>query len=467
MIRRHAAALHLALGLADAGSAVVLFVAVSYLRYGPEWHVSWAVAGIDGTTAALVYGAGWWFALWTRGLYRLRARWQPWREVRDIVSAMVGLALVVLSVLFLLKLEDVSRLFLFVLFPVQIMVTVGTRLTIRLVFSRTRSHGRNLRYLLMVGANDASYAFADRIVAHRELGLEVIGYLAAPGEARQTPGTRTVLGSVDEIEQVLHGQVVDEVAICLPPSGWALVDPVAQICHDEGKIVRIPLLDLGFSVTVGRIEDFEGVPILSVVHGPDRTIGLAIKRGLDLAGAVVASLVLSPVLLIAAILILAKEGRPIIFTQTRVGRHGRLFRIRKFRTMVPDAETRYAEVADQSDTRGAAFKMTDDPRVTRLGQWLRRTSIDELPQLWNVIRGEMSLVGPRPAPPREVEGYDVWHRRRLSMKPGITGLWQVKARRDDDFDNRARLDLDYIDRWSIWLDFSIMLRTLPAMLQGR
>jgi lipopolysaccharide/colanic/teichoic acid biosynthesis glycosyltransferase len=175
--------------------------------------------------------------------------------------------------------------------------------------------------------------------------------------------------------------------------------------------------------------------------------------------------ILSPILGAVAIAVRLRDGAPVIFHQARVGLHGRIFHVVKFRTMVADAEARYSQVMDRSDPR--AFKLDDDPRVTPLGAFLRRTSLDELPQLWNVLRGEMSLVGPRPAPPREVEGYDVWHRRRLSMKPGITGLWQVTARRDDDFERRALLDLDYIDRWSLWLDVKILARTIPAALEGR
>jgi exopolysaccharide biosynthesis polyprenyl glycosylphosphotransferase len=206
-----------------------------------------------------------------------------------------------------------------------------------------------------------------------------------------------------------------------------------------------------------------------VVHDSQRDAELVVKRLLDIAGALAALLVLSPLLVAAAIAIQLRDGSPILFRQTRVGRHGRPFTIYKFRTMVPDAEDRYAEVAAKSDTRGAAFKMNDDPRVTRLGHFLRRSSIDELPQLINVLWGDMSLVGPRPAPPREVQGYDIWHRRRLSMRPGITGLWQVESRMDDHFDERAELDLQYIDQWSLWMDLRILVRTLPAILahQGR
>jgi lipopolysaccharide/colanic/teichoic acid biosynthesis glycosyltransferase len=161
------------------------------------------------------------------------------------------------------------------------------------------------------------------------------------------------------------------------------------------------------------------------------------------------------------------DGGPGLFRQTRVGLHGRPFEVLKFRTMEIDAEAKLAELADRSEVNGPAFKIADDPRITGVGRVLRRLSLDELPQLWNVLVGDMSLVGPRPALPREVEIYDIWHRRRLSMKPGITGLWQVTARSNREFDDRAQLDLKYIDSWSLWLDLKILAQTVPAAFEGR
>jgi exopolysaccharide biosynthesis polyprenyl glycosylphosphotransferase len=268
---------------------------------------------------------------------------------------------------------------------------------------------------------------------------------------------------------VLHSRVVDEVAICLPPARLALVEPIARLCEEEGRIVRIPSGEIGLTLPGARIEDFDGMPVLSLVYGPDRALALIIKRIADIAVSGAALVVLSPLLAGVAAWIAARDGQPILFRQTRVGVQGRPFRIAKYRTMVPDAEERLPELLEQNEIRGQAFKVTDDPRLSRTGRLLRATSIDELPQLWNVLRGEMSLVGPRPPLPDEVDGYDIWHRRRLSMKPGITGLWQVAARRDPEFDRWVRMDLEYIDRWSLWLDLKIIARTIPAVLgqQGR
>jgi exopolysaccharide biosynthesis polyprenyl glycosylphosphotransferase len=215
------------------------------------------------------------------------------------------------------------------------------------------------------------------------------------------------------------------------------------------------------------LEDFDGYLVQSIVNDGQRELERALKRLLDILGASIATVLLSPLLIGSALTIWLVDGRPIFFRQVRIGRHGRPFTIYKFRTMVVDAEERYAEVATRSDTKGAAFKMTSDPRVTRIGGVLRKWTLDELPQLLNVLKGDMSLVGPRPAPPREVEQYDIWHRRRLSVRPGMTGLWQVEARFDEHFDERAELDLRYIDQWSLWLDLGILLKTVPAVLTPR
>lgn len=478
MIRRYITALRSALMTLEAVGAAGLFILVSIARYGPAtWESAWRRTGIDPWLAAILYAATWVTALWLNDLYRLHARLTFRRDLVDIVRADLLIAVGVFSILFVAKLPDVSRLLLLTLFAAQVVLALTVRSAIRLFFSWARQRGYNLRFVLIIGGGPAAQSFADLLENHRELGLRVIGHLVDDVDAVDEPSrqslmsglerlSRPILGPTNEIAEILHGRVVDEVAICLEGGASALVEPITRLCEQEGKIVRIPVMT-GLVVPYGHTEEFDGIQVISLVHGPERTLALLAKRLADIAVAIVALIALSPVLLAASLWLRITDGPPVLFSQVRVGLHGRQFRIYKFRTMVPDAEARYAEVAALSDTKGAAFKMTDDPRVTRFGRFLRRTSIDELPQLWNVIRGEMSVVGPRPAPPREVADYDVWHRRRLSMKPGITGLWQVESRFDEEFDNRAALDLAYIDRWSLWLDLKIILRTIPAMLQGR
>ncbi|MEO8323348.1 MAG: sugar transferase [Actinomycetota bacterium] len=482
MIRRHITALRLSLMSVDAFSAIAVFVVVSIIRFGPAgWVTAWALTGIEMAALLATYAAAWATMMWLLGMYRLRARWTVRSEALDVIRAGTLLAVLTFAALYVVKLPQVSRLFLIELFPAQIAVTFASRLILRALFGWARERGLNTRFVLMVGTGPTAQSFADRIERHRDLGLRVLGHLSpapdpggevanvgelGPDGSPFTP-TRPIFGSVDEIEDVLHDQVVDEVVICLPPARWGLVEAITRICLDEGKLVRVPLIEGSLSLPGARTEDFDGIPLLSLVYGSDRILALVSKRLLDIGLAVIALVLLSPFLLVTAILIRLFDGAPVLFLQRRVGLHGREFRVMKFRSMVLDAEARLEGLLDQNEISGHAFKLTDDPRLTRTGRWLRRTSLDELPQLWNVVRGEMSIVGPRPPLPREVAGYDVWHRRRLSMKPGITGLWQVSARQEEAFDRWVELDLDYIDRWSLWLDFKIMARTIPAMLQGR
>ena len=460
-------ALRVALMLGDGISAALVFLLVSFIRFGNSgWTGIWTRIGIDIRFAAVAFGIGWVVALWYHGLYRLRARWQLRTEAKDIVRSTILVAALCLAILFIFKQQDVSRVFLLTLFAVQPVVTFASRGILRIAFSELRRRGHNARYILVVGTGRLAQDFADLVEARADLGLRVIGHISVPGEA-QNMVTRPILSTLDGIEGVLHSNIVDEVAACLAPESAGLLEPIASLAANEGKAVRIPVDSAEGALRNAREEDFEGYRVRSLVHDGQREAGLVIKRLIDVVGATLGLIILSPLLLATAIVIRLRDGPPIIFRQTRVGLHGRPFAILKFRTMAPDAEARLHEVAHLNEREGAAFKASNDPRVSLIGRRLRRTSIDEMPQLWNVLKGEMSLVGPRPPLPSEVVEYDIWHRRRLSMKPGITGLWQVESRHQPSFDRWVELDLSYIDRWTLWLDLRILLRTVPSVLMAR
>jgi len=481
MTARHLMALRLLLGLADGVLAFVVFLAVSAVRFqeGDPTAV-WSV-GVDVPVAATLFAFTWVGVLWSMGLYRLSARWSLRTDARDIARATVLAVALTLSTLFIFHQDDVSRVMLGILFIVQPGLTLAGRALLRYWFGTLRRRGLNTTYMLVAGTGKLAQSFADSVESRPALGIRVVGHLTVPTQRsrprqgqrhapqaaepdEQQTVSRPILGSIDDMGAVFRAQIIDEVAVCLSASSQSYLEPIIAIAAGEGKTVRVPSDPdqevLAFAVR----EEFEGFVVRSVVHDTQRELELAIKRILDIVGAATVLLVLSPLLAVTALVIRLREGSPVLFRQTRVGLHGRTFTIYKFRTMVPDAEERYEEVASMSDTHGAAFKMHDDPRVTGFGRFLRRTSIDELPQLINVISGDMSLVGPRPAPLREVDRYDIWHRRRLSMRPGMTGLWQVNAALDEHFDNRAELDLRYIDQWSLLMDLGILARTVPAIL---
>ena len=457
-------ALRVGLMIADGLSAIAVFLLVSRLRFGDgDIDYLWNLIGVDVGIAAVAFAITWVTVLYFTGLYRMTVRWRAWSEVGDVVRATFIVAAITLSGLFLIKQVDVSRLFLIFLFIAQPLVTLGSRILLRTIFETARRAGHDARFMVVAGAGRLAQDFADRVESHPGLGIRIIGHLSTPGEEERVV-TRPVLGTVNDIEEVLHANVVDEVAVCLPPSAARFLEPITGLAAGEGKTVRVPLDPMQDLLPGSISEDFDGFVVRSLIHDGQRELGLIVKRGLDIVGSAVGLILLSPVVAVTALVLLVRQGRPVFFGQTRVGLHGRPFKIYKFRTMVPDAEEQLDDVRHLNERSRVAFKASDDPRVTPIGRFLRRTSIDELPQLWNVLTGSMSLVGPRPPLPSEVEEYDIWHRRRLSMKPGITGLWQVEARHDPDFDRWVEHDLLYIDGWSVWLDLKILLKTLPALV---
>ncbi len=334
-----------------------------------------------------------------------------------------------------------------------------------------RQWGLNVRHVLLVGANDRTYRLVDTIFCHARFGYTIIGILEDdPARLkflgqweRQVPH----LGGFHDLERLLHDRVVDEVHICLPVrSCYEIIQSMAHFCVSLGVSVRMVADLFPLRIATSRLHRLESIPMLSLSTVPENPFPLVFKRLMDVLGAAVLLVGLSPVFLLVAIAIKLDSPGPVFFLQERVGLNHRRFRMIKFRSMVADAESRRKDLEALNEADGPVFKIRNDPRVTRVGRFLRRTSIDELPQLLNVLAGDMSLVGPRPLPPNEIERHSWDQRRRLSVKPGMTGLWQVSGRSDLPFKEWLELDLAYIDNWSLFLDMVILLKTFRAVFRG-
>ena len=273
---------------------------------------------------------------------------------------------------------------------------------------------------------------------------------------------------VEELNSVIADQAVDEVLVALPIDRYgSLVETIVRQCEVQGVIVRVQTGMTNLHVGKAYVDELQGVPVMTIQSGPQDSWQLVAKRLIDLLGSAALLIALAPLLALVAILIRFDSPGPVFFTQERVGLNKRRFRILKFRTMTDGSDQQQDSLEHLNEAEGPVFKIRNDPRVTRLGRLLRRFSIDEFPQLINVLKGDMSLVGPRPLPIRDVSRIDhQWHKRRFSIKPGITCLWQVNGRSNIGFNDWVRMDLDYIDKWSLALDLLILVKTIPAVFRG-
>jgi exopolysaccharide biosynthesis polyprenyl glycosylphosphotransferase len=278
----------------------------------------------------------------------------------------------------------------------------------------------------------------------------------------------TASGVLAELESVIAEEPVDEVFITLPRNKYGdLIEAIVHLCEEQGIIVRMQAEMFNLKIATWQIDELDGRPIVTIRSGPSDGWPLVAKRLIDICGSVVLLLALAPIFGLVPLLIKLDSPGPVFFRQERVGLNKRRFRLLKFRTMTEGADQQQQMLEELNEATGPVFKIKDDPRITRLGRLLRRFSIDEFPQLINVFKGEMSLVGPRPLPVRDIRRIDTqWHKRRLSMKPGVTCLWQVNGRSDVDFERWVRMDLEYIDNWSLGLDLKILISTIPAVLRG-
>jgi exopolysaccharide biosynthesis polyprenyl glycosylphosphotransferase len=402
------------------------------------------------------------FTLALTGAYNAPLATPTWRMVGAVSSGVALAVAAIVLVIFSLKLYFVSRMVIFTFAILDTAALVGIRLV-----SRHLLRSPDLRRrILVVGTGERARRAVDAWSA--PAGCEVVGCVDIVQRRAVGDHGPVVSGAtVGEIAGILESQVVDEVVLAVPRSMLHATQAVVLAAETEGVRVRV-MADL-FEPAPKRvsIDHWGTVPFLTLdwlAHDDSKVLA---KRLIDVVLAGTALVVLAPLLAITALAIKLDSKGPVLFIQPRVGRHKRTFRLMKFRTMCADAELRQASLEMLNEARGPVFKIATDPRVTRVGRWLRRTSIDELPQLWNVLWGDMSLVGPRPLPLRDVRRFhQAVQRKRFSVKPGLTCLWQISGRSTLSFDEWLRLDLWYIDHWSLTLDLKLILRTVPAVIRG-
>jgi exopolysaccharide biosynthesis polyprenyl glycosylphosphotransferase len=420
----------------------------------------------------------WYIVLDLSGAYYIRRLTKKKNAIYNIIkiTSLGSFILLVLSVICHIRL--VTPLFMVVFWLMTTILAILSRLVFRFISRKSWVSGTNLHNAVIVGTNQRAVKFARNLEQSPELGYRVMGFVDQQwlGSRRFQESGYPLLADFKNFPTFLRTHAVDEVIIDLPlNSYYQEASYIVGLCVQQGIIVRFlsDSLYLLFDMKLARaeLEEIQDYVILSVYTGAMGGWPIHAKRAFDFLASFLLIILLSPLFVMVAFLVkLTSPGGPVFFVQERIGLRKRKIKVIKFRTMVPGAEQGLTALERFNEASGPVFKIKNDPRVTVLGRFLRKTSIDELPQLFNVLAGDMSLVGPRPLPLRDYAGFSQdWHRRRFSVKPGITCLWQIygRASLSQPFEKWMQMDMDYIDRWSLWLDFKILAQTLPAIINGK
>ncbi len=456
--------------LSDSVLILVAFVGAYYLRYQLQWFravdPAFQLSLLEYTPFALTLVALGLLAFRFSGVYPYRVGRSPIEETYVIGTATMLAVVVLIAVSLAFRQVLYSRL-IYVYAAILITFLLGlSRLGISLARGYLRRYQIGVVRVLLVGAGEIGRMVMRTVAARPDLGYQLVGFVDDnPTKGTTDIGPFKALGPIDNLEQVIGS--ADSVIICLPWQSHRTIQRLLRICEQAG--VRAQVVPDFFQLTKEHlhVEVLNGIPLLSTRTVSIQGWNLVLKRSFDLLVGGALGLILLPFMGLIALAIRLDSPGPIFYGQTRIGKNGQPFRCYKFRSMVDGAEDLQSSLAELNEASGPLFKVRDDPRRTRVGRFLRRFSFDELPQLYNVIRGEMSLIGPRPNLPQEVEQYQEWHKKRLVTSPGITGLWQVSGRSDLTFDEMVLLDTYYVENWSLALDFSLLLRSLPAIIWGR
>lgn len=394
------------------------------------------------------------------------------KQIPEVLSNLFKTALtgsiLFASIIFITKMQTVSRSLVGYTFLFATLFISIEKVMLIYYFRFQRKKGFNYRNILIVGTGKRAQRFIDIINKHNEWGFKIVGLVDDDtAKINNVICGHKVIGSFNDVSQIIHSNVVDEIMFIVPRSWLGKIEEIMYLCELEGLKVSLAVDLYELKLSKAKYSHMEEFPLLTFESTPDKLLHLFVKRFFDMVVSLIALILLSPFIGIVAIIIKLSSKGHVFFRQQRCGLYGRRFTLYKFRTMIQDAESKQNDLLGYNEMDGPVFKMKDDPRITKAGKFLRKFSIDELPQFWNVLTGDMSLVGPRPPLPSEVSKYKPWQRRRLSMRPGITCLWQAYGRNNiKDFNEWMKLDLEYIDNWSLFLDYKILLKTIPVVLFG-
>jgi exopolysaccharide biosynthesis polyprenyl glycosylphosphotransferase len=381
---------------------------------------------------------------------------------------MICLIFVMLVFFFIFRINTLGRLIISIYFLLSMIFVVTSRYMALTLFRHYIQRGLYCRNILIVGTGYKTKEFISGIEQNEFWGLNIVGVIELDeGDMSAAPSSYPVLGTIKEFKSILHNQPIDDVICTVPLNKLAHLQYILETSEEVGVTVKIISNFFNLVVAKSRMDNLDGLPILTYSTTPSNLSLLYLKRLFDFIFSLINLVLFAPVLIVTSILIRLSSPGPVFFVQDRCGLNGRRFKMLKFRTMVENAESLKQDLENLNELDGPVFKIKKDPRITWVGRILRKTSLDEIPQFINVLKGEMSIVGPRPPIPEEVEQYQPWQRRRLSMRPGLTCLWQVSGRDNISFDTWMKLDLKYIDNWSFLTDLKIIVRTIPVVLFGK
>ncbi len=467
MLRQRTRTLQAAVALADAGATAAAF-ALAYYGGGRLLQDVAALKTILPVERYLwlpvLAAPMWWVLFGVFGGYDFSPIERTRDSLKRLALPLILGALAVGATVFFVKDDLLSRRVIGAFLAANVALILLARALMLKAAPRFYRATGALRRVVIVGGDAAALDFG-AAVERAGWGLQLAGYVLPSDLAPAAPPER-ILGPLADLPILLDETAADDVVVASPGLDAGALQRVIRDCEEVGVCIHIPSPFFNAALSRPHIEVFSGIPMLTFSAAPYNPVALGCKRAADLLGSLILGIALSPVMLAIALAVRLTSRGPAVFCQVRCGLYGREFVMYKFRTMIADAETRRPLLNHANEMRGPVFKIKDDPRITPLGRFLRRYSLDELPQLWNVFRGDMSLIGPRPPLPAEVRQYERWQRRRLSMRPGLACIWQVTDRNRATFEQWMADDLRYIDHWSLWLDVKIALKTLPAIFKG-